>query len=171
MAIGQDKLRLLVFTVHDRDCALPCEAVREVLPLPRLWRAPAMPPPVAGLLNLGGDPVPVLAMDRLLGLVPMGDAPPLGFYAHLLLVEGQGHGRLALLVARAQSVATAPESALRPVSPDSTLNGCVAAEVELDGRLVHLLDAGRLLLEREAQMLEGLRQAEAARLAAWGAPL
>jgi chemotaxis signal transduction protein len=61
-------LQITVFDVCGTACALHRSAAREFLPLPRLWRPPALPRPVAGFFNLGGHAVPVLRLDVLFGL-------------------------------------------------------------------------------------------------------
>ncbi len=48
--------------------ALQLEAVREVVPAPRLTRVPRVPPAVLGVFNLRGEVVPVLDTAALLGL-------------------------------------------------------------------------------------------------------
>ena len=45
-------LQIIVFDVCGTACALHRSAAREFLPLPRLWRPPALPRPVAGFFNL-----------------------------------------------------------------------------------------------------------------------
>ena len=78
--------RSVVFSVSGRVLALPADAVRRVLPLPRLDGLPAAPPVVAGLFRHGDRAVPVLRFDILLGFEP---APP-ALYAPLQLIEREG---------------------------------------------------------------------------------
>ncbi len=76
---------------------LPRSAVREILPLPRLWRPPGAPGALAGFLNLAGHAVPVVDLAILFGL----GQPVTGrqaLYRHLVLL--QGDHPLALLVDR-----------------------------------------------------------------------
>lgn len=166
-----DRLRLVVFAVGDVRCALPSLVVRELLPLPRLWRPPGMPRPLEGFMNLGGEAVPVVALDRLFGIrtAPTEEAEKL-LYRHAILVAG-GHaasaGQVALLVDRALDVVWVPRDRLRPVERSDTLNGCVEAEVEFGDGFVHLLDADRILLEQERAALAELGQAAQDRLAEW----
>ncbi|TXM91155.1 chemotaxis protein CheW [Methylobacterium sp. WL116] len=61
-------LSYLLLDVAGTPCALPRSAAGEVLPLPVLFRPPACGGWLAGFLNLGGEPVPVVDLARLLGL-------------------------------------------------------------------------------------------------------
>ncbi len=157
----------MVFSVADRLCALRRDAVRELLPLPRLSRPPTLPPPLAGFVNLAGEPVPVLALGRLLGLE---EAQPPGLYDHLILLREEA-APAALLVRRVLDLTTPPAGAVRPVADAATLNGCVEAEFDWGGRLVHLLSPTGLLLEQERRALLDLTDAARRRLMAWGGDL
>lgn len=135
----------------------------EVLPLPDLHAPPAGGGPLAGFLNLGGAPVPVVDLARLLGLrdssAPASDDP----YRHILL---DAQGATGFLVDRVEDLITVAETDLRPVAPERTLNGCVAAEVARGGAFVHVLSLTRLLTAEERARLSALAEAAAARLAA-----
>ncbi|GJE34933.1 chemotaxis protein CheW [Methylobacterium oxalidis] len=150
----------LLLDVAGQTCALPREAVREVLPLPDLFQPPTGGSWLAGFLNLGGAPVPVIDLARLFSL-RAGRSEP-GPYAHLVLVA---EGARALLVDRASDLVSVPPEAVRPVEPGQTLNGCVAAEVTVRGRLVHALSLARILTQEESGRLDALARAARARLA------
>lgn len=154
----------LLLDVAGTPCALPRDAVAEVLPLPRLHQPPAGGGPLAGFLDLGGVPVPVVDLARLLGLrdagTPSGDDP----YRHLVLAADR---KTAFLVDRADDLVRVADSAIRPVSESRTLNGCVVGEIAGAQRLVHVLDLGRLLTEEERARLADLTRMRAERLAAF----
>lgn len=156
----------VVFSLESRTCALPQRDVAEILPLARLWKPPGAPALIAGILNLAGEAVPVVSMRALFQL---GDEPP-GLYAHILLLSPSAReARQAFLVDRAMDVVAVDE--IQPVADSDSLNGCVIGELPLrDGGVAHLLAADRILMEEEKLRLGQLRQAEQARLAAWGDP-
>lgn len=156
---GTVRTAYLLLDVAGTPCALAREAVAEVLPLPELFAPPAADGMLAGFLNLGGRPVPVVDLARLLGL---GSREP-GLYAHLVLAASR---EIAFLVDRATDVVSLEAGALRPVAPERTLNGCVEAELALRDRLVHLLGLDRLLTAEESARLSALAQAARERLAA-----
>lgn len=164
-------LQVIVFDVCGNTCALRRQAVRELLPLPRLWRPPGTPRPVAGFFNLGGVAVPVVRLSVLFGL-EMGAADPgTELYRHLILVKGMGRPGLgALLVDRVLDVVEVDGSRLSPVENAGTLNDCVEAEIDLNGRLVHLLSLDRILFAEEQQALAALGQDAQNRLREWTVP-
>jgi purine-binding chemotaxis protein CheW len=163
-------LQITIFDVCGTACALHRSAVREFLPLPRLWRPPALPRPVAGFFNLGGDAVPVLRLDVLFGLQKGGDDPEADLYRHLILIGTGGAGPSALLVDRVLDVATVNAAQLSDVRQAETLNGCVEAEVTWGDRLVHLLSADRILLAEEQQALAEFGRQAQSRLNEWAVP-
>jgi purine-binding chemotaxis protein CheW len=154
----------VVFAVGSARCALRQSEVRELLPVPHLWRPPGLPRTVEGFMNLGGTAVAVVSLAQLFGL---GDgAGEDGLYRHLILLHGE---RAALLVSRVLDVMPAPPERLRRVERSDTLNGCVEAEIETADGFIHLLAADRILLEQEKRMLAELRQDAQARLGEWAA--
>ncbi|MCC2650227.1 MAG: hypothetical protein K0Q60_382 [Microvirga sp.] len=164
-------LQIIIFDVCGTACALHRSAVREFLPLPRLWRPPALPRPVAGFFNLAGDAVPVLRLDVLFGLQKGQDDPEADLYRHLILLGNGGTAGLsALLVDRVLDVATVNTTQLSDVRQTETLNGCVEAEVTWGNRLVHLLSADRILLAEEQQALTELGRQAQNRLDEWAVP-
>jgi|UPI0004BB815F purine-binding chemotaxis protein CheW len=161
-------LQIIVFDVCGTACALHRTAVREFLPLPHLWRPPALPRPVAGFFNLGGHAVPVLRLDVLFGLQRAEKDAEEDLYQHLILIDRfNASGTSALLVDRVLDVASVDPSRLSSVREEGTLNGCVEAEVTWDNRLVHLLSVERILLAEEQQALAELGRQAQNRLSEW----
>lgn len=134
--------------------------MREILPLPHLHRPPAAGSMLAGFVDLGGVPLPVLDLARLLGLREAAPAPDP--YRHLLLAADRAS---VFLVDRVQDLVHVPVEAIRPVDGHETLNGCVVAEIARGEALVHVLAMARILTARERGRLAELTAREAARLA------
>lgn len=151
----------LVLDVAGTPCALPRDAAAEILPLPELQAAPASGGWLAGFVNLGGRPVPVLDLAALLGLGR--GALEADLYAHLVLARD---GSVAWLADRVTDLVGVPASAHRPADPAVSLNGCVAAGLALGDRLVPALDPARLLTEAERMRVEAQARAAAERLSA-----
>ncbi|WP_309296453.1 chemotaxis protein CheW [Methylobacterium frigidaeris] len=148
------------------ECALPRRAVREILPLPRLWRPPGAPGALAGFLNLAGSAVPVLDLAVLFGLGRPVSAQA-ALYRHLVLLHGEEP--LALLVDRVADFVRVDQAHIRPVADEATLNGCVSAAIRLGERLVHGLAIDRILLAEERDRLAARTRDAQARLAEWAA--
>jgi purine-binding chemotaxis protein CheW len=165
MAAG---LQILLFEVGGIECALRRDEVRELLPLPRLWRPPNLPKPVAGFFNLGGQAVPVVTLGILFGIEARSGNAEAEAYRHLMLVDRlSGTGPAAFLVDRVLDLVTLQSDRLSPVGESETLNGCVEAEIEHEGRLVHLLSLQRILLAEERQSLAELGRTAQDRLSEW----
>ncbi|MCJ2034462.1 chemotaxis protein CheW [Methylobacterium sp. J-068] len=153
----------LLLDVAGVACALARSSVSEILPLPDLHAPPGSGGFLAGFLNLGGVPVPVVDLARLLGLrlvaAPGADDP----YRHILL---DAEGTTGFLVDRVENLFVVEASALRPVSAERTLNGCVVSEIARADTLVHVLGLPQLLTVEERTRLSALTDAAATRLAA-----
>jgi len=163
-------LQIIIFDVGGVDCALRRDAVRELLPLPRLWRPPGTPRPVAGFFNLGGRAVPVIRLDVLFGLEPPERSSEAELYRHLVMVDGLADSApTALLVDRVHDLAEAAPQQLSPVAAQDTLNGCVEAEIDRPDGLVHLLSVERILFAEERQALAELGRQAQNRLSEWTA--
>jgi chemotaxis signal transduction protein len=127
--------RLLTFEVGGSPFALPIAAVAEVTEVGRIAAVPTLARGVAGVVNHHGDALPVLAPGALLPV-----APPLPPARHLLVL------------------ARSPEDGSRFGVPVDCVGGLVDGEPAaalgddpvaerrpLDGRVVSVLDPGRLL--------------------------
>lgn len=157
--------RYAVFSVAGQLLALPADAVRAFVPLPRLQRVPAAPGLVEGLFRYRGEVVPVLRLDGLLGLPRGADH----VYTPLILLKGRDRP-VALLAERVQDIAEVRDDAILPADPALSFNGCAVGSLPAGGgRTATLLAAGRLLTETEERLLDGLRAVEAERLARWSA--
>jgi len=160
---------LVIFDIGGVACALPREEVRALVPVPHLWRPPSAPPIIAGMANIDGHAVPVIRLDVALGLTPAA-LPGGDLYRHLILMDHLlPAGSAALLVDRVLDVSPAPVEAGRP-DPGLSLNGCVEAEFEGNGTLIHLLAAERLLFAVEQEGISTLSRMAEERMGAWGEP-
>ncbi|WP_342150005.1 chemotaxis protein CheW [Methylorubrum sp. SB2] len=155
----------LIVDVAGTPCALPQADIREILPLPRLHAPPTVGGPVAGLLDLGGEPVPVVDLAVLFGL--RDEAATDDPYRHIVLARGRP---LGLLVDRALDVVTVAGGSLKPVDPARSLNGCVVAEFAHGKGLVHLLSLDCVLTFEERARLDAFALSARQRLARFGSP-
>lgn len=152
---------IIIIRIGDALCALDQAAVREVVHLPELAVPPSLPAAIEGVLNIGGDAVLVVELGRLLGRTQAADADPL--YRHVVVLAGGREG-MGLLVDRVEDVRGLDNEVITPVADSSSLNACVQGQVDLDGLIVHLLDAERIFLAAEQARFAEVRAAEQARL-------
>ncbi|MFP5517489.1 MAG: chemotaxis protein CheW [Alphaproteobacteria bacterium] len=169
--------RCVVFSVAGQALALPVEAVRRFLPLPRLDRLPTAPQPVEGVFRYHGEVVPVMRLGVLLDLAAEGAAGgaaggggETGLYAPLILITWQGRPT-ALLVDQVHGDVVLEAEERVASDPSLSFNGCAAGAFpdRVTGRsgTVTLLDTDRLLSEAEGRLLDAFRAAEERRLARW----
>ncbi len=154
---------LVVFHLGEKLAALPLESVQKIVSMADLARPPGLPAPLEGILNFAGASVPVLRLDRLLQL-PVRHP---GLYSMLLLLKGESHNQVALLVDRVSEILHVPNNEVLPVGGEDSFNACVEATVNMRGQLVHVLSPARILLEREHVSLSAFQTIERLRIADW----
>ena len=138
----------LVFQVAGNLCGVAAADVQEIVFLPALTRVPGQPAVLDGFLNLRGRAVPVITLGRLFDLA----APPATLHTPLVILDGRRP--MALAVDRVEEVASVSE--WLPVPENHSFNDCAIAAFQFAGRGATLLDAGRILLEKERQLVAAL---------------
>jgi len=145
-------MKVLIFRVSHCRCCLPTSQVQEVTPMALLSQPPGLPPVLAGILNLGGQGVPVVRLDHLFGLptspVDLGTA----------LVVLRGAPSLALMVDEVVNVREIPLDSDMALASGTTLNDCATGAWDDGYGLVHILSASHLLIEEEHARLEELQE-------------
>lgn len=138
----------LTFRLSGLQFALALGVVREVAPHCALGRPPGCPPVLEGVLNLAGEAVPVLRLDRLLAL-PESAAR----VDSRLVIVADAKGKLALLVDEVVGILELAAGQFLPVSAGDTFNGCVSAQAEFGSEPLYVLNLERLLLNREREAM------------------
>jgi purine-binding chemotaxis protein CheW len=143
-----DEERVFVtLTVADQLCGVPVLAVRDILGEQVITRIPLAPPEIAGSLNLRGRIVTAIDLRCRLQLPP---APP--GHKKMSVVTELGGELYALLVDQVSEVLSLKASAFERNPP--TMERCWVnfsnGIYRLDGRLLVVLDVGRLLALAEA---------------------
>ncbi|MBC7950657.1 MAG: chemotaxis protein CheW [Rhodospirillaceae bacterium] len=161
LVVGADELHsLVIFRMGGQAFAIAVEAVSEVVPFAWLSKPPRMPAFVQGILNLGGAAVPVLRLDRLLGMPSV----TIGLDSSILIMK-TGGAPLGLLVEHVDGVVPAADFQVMALDDRQSFQGCLAAQ--LDGPLgcVHLVSWEKILLEEERQRLGDFQRRAQERLA------
>lgn len=161
LAVGGDELQsLVIFRLGGQPFAIPVETVSEVVPYAWLATPPRMPSFIQGVLNLGGVAVPVLRLDRLLGL----PSAVIGLNASILVMK-TGGAPLGLLVEHVDGVQPKGEFQCMPVDVRQSFQGCLAAQLAGARGEVHLIAWDKVMLEEERQRLEDFQRRAQERLA------
>jgi purine-binding chemotaxis protein CheW len=136
------ELHIVGFKVGRETYGVPITSLHEIVRVPEVTAVPDAPEYVEGVINLRGKIVSVLDLRKRLGETKV--AP--NRKNRILVVEHQG--RLAgLIVDSASEVLKIPPSDVEP-SPTAALEGginCVTGLGKYQGRLIVLLDMGKLL--------------------------
>ena len=135
-------MNVLVFHIGPERYALPLGAVARVLPAARLKALPGAPDYVAGLLDLHGEPVPVIDLSRLAGC----PAEAIRYDTRILLIDLPVAGQLRRLGLQAERVAGVEALAGAPRDP-----GVLAAPWL--GAVAHSGSSGLLQLIEPSQLL------------------
>jgi purine-binding chemotaxis protein CheW len=151
---------LVIFRMGGQVFAIPVETVSEVVPFAWLSKPPRMPSFVEGVLNLGGEAVVVLRLDRLLGM-PSG---PIGLDASILIMKSDA-APLGLLVEHVDGVHPAADFQRMDVDDRQSFQGCLAAQLAGPHGSVHLVSWEKILLEEERQRLGDFQRRAQERLA------
>ena len=138
--------RLVVFHLAGQAYALDLAEVQEIVLMAGLSRPPGLPAVLEGFLNLAGAVVPVVRLDRLFRLPER--AP--GMFTPLLILRNPDH-HVALMVDHVSEILTVTDDAVVRVRENQAFNDCAEGVVTIRDRVVLVLAAGRVLLEKEAQ--------------------
>ncbi len=133
---------VIIFEFAGRKCAAPSRRVREIILMPMLSKGPGLPSILEGVMNLDGAAAAVIRLDRLFGL----EEKKSGLYTPLLVLSG-GETQLALLVDRVWEVKSVAAHEVMSLDGHDALNGCIEAELNIEGETVHLLSVDRIMLE------------------------
>jgi purine-binding chemotaxis protein CheW len=161
VAVDGDELSsIVIFRLGGEPFALSVADVREVVPYAWLAQPPRMPSFVQGVLNLGGVAVPVLRLDRLLGL-PDGEY---GLGASILIMKTAAQP-LGLLVEHVDDVRSSADFQVLPVEETRSLQGCVIGQVHGAPGDIPLVSWQKLLLAEEQLRLAQFQDNAQRRLA------
>ena len=137
-----DEQVYVTLTVAGQLCGIPVLGVRDILAEQPITRLPLAPPDIAGSLNLRGRIVTAIDLRRRLNL-----PPPDPGTKRMSVVAEQGGELYALLVDAVSEVMSLDTALLERNPPTLGRNWALFSNgiFRLDGRLLVILDVGRLL--------------------------
>lgn len=149
---SQDERKFLIFRLGQDEFGLPVEAVDEVARAPdQITRVPKTPKFLEGVVNLRGEVLPVVDQRRRFDMAKSERAG-----RRLIVVRSERH-RAGLIVDSVSEVLGARANAIGP-PPDLTgdITRLIAGVVNLDKRIILLLDPSELLTRAERGLLDSL---------------
>ncbi len=150
----------LTFTLGTELFAVETLSVREIIEYGTLTPIPMMPPSILGVINLRGAVVPVVDLRLRFG----DGATPLGRRTCIVILEvAQGDATQVIGVV-VDAVNAVLEIGAADIEPAPRFGGRLRAEFmrgmgKVDGRLVILLDIGRVLSVDDLALLADLEKA------------
>lgn len=146
----------VIFRVGPESYGLPIGAVQEVVNLPeRLNRIPRAPAFVAGVMNLRGEVVPLIEQRRRFGVE--GASPA----RRRVVVTRVGELRAGFIVDEVSEILQVPVQRLQrtpELAAEASRLFDRIADLEMDGRVILLVDPQQLLDRAEADLLAGLAE-------------
>jgi len=142
---------LVGFRIDEETYGVPIGSVREIVRVPEITAVPNAPEMIEGVINLRGKIIPVMDLRKRFGSA----ANPADKKNRILVVELESR-LLGLIVSSASEVLKIPPSEIE--APGAVFaegeSSYVTGVGKLKGRLVILLDIGRLLRQPEFKKLE-----------------
>lgn len=150
---GSNRMELLLFSLGTSECfGINVFKVREVSRTPFITRTPNMPSGMEGLISLRGNVIPVLSLNRVLGLGEAGDARG----GAMMVTEYSKH-TLGFLVHEVDRIVRVDWDKVH--APENLATGAgtyITAITQLeDGRLVSILDVETILANTFGEAVVG----------------
>jgi purine-binding chemotaxis protein CheW len=140
--VEEQRTKIIIVTLDGHSYAFYGNDIKEILPMTPIYYVPGAPDFILGVINNRGDIESVIAVEKFLGL----PGTPGAKRSRIAIAEKEGV-RSGIRVDSIEDVVDVPTSSIKP--PLSTLDGAgrdlVAGEVQYSGKIIVLLDVGRML--------------------------
>jgi purine-binding chemotaxis protein CheW len=151
--------QFIVFQLGGEEYGLPIGSVDEVVRVPdTLTRLPKAPAFIEGVMNLRGRVVPVIDQRRRFKFVGQGERR-----RERIVVVRIDHMQAGFVVDTVSEVLSIPQNQLRP-TPDLAADGSQVidrvANIEVEGRLILLLNPRELLDRAEKDLLAAMSESD-----------
>ncbi|RJS91597.1 chemotaxis protein CheW [Salinisphaera sp. Q1T1-3] len=132
-------LSLVICRLSDQRFALPMRDVAEVLRVPEIRQMPMTPPALLGLASLRANVVPIVALDRLLGMEQVADETRQG-----RVVVMELDNTLGVRVDDVENVVSLDRDSAQYEATETDDEGIWGYHHDDEGRVVQWLDVGHL---------------------------
>lgn len=150
----------VLFHLGSELFAVDSSLVQEIVPMARLSVPGGAPSMLAGFLNLGGRPIPVIRLHRLLNL----PETSFGLYTQIIILH-HGDGRpVGWIVDRVAQIVTMREADIMSVPGKECFKDCTKGFLAFGDAPVPIMNPDRILLEQERQRMIEFQEMEQGRL-------
>jgi chemotaxis signal transduction protein/chemotaxis regulatin CheY-phosphate phosphatase CheZ len=137
------------FRLHTGEYAIPITRVREIVNLPMVTSLPQSPAYLRGVTNLRGNVIPLVNLRKLINIAENGNG------GGKVIVIVSGRLTFGIIVDGITGVLSIDENAIE--SPEGLSHAHsqeITGVAKLDGRLIVLLDTGKLIPLKDRSLLE-----------------
>lgn len=152
-AAVESALQLVTFQVGPEEYGLDISLITEVIRPLDITPLPHMPRFIRGVINLRGTIIPIVDLRARFGLQATADNAR---KMRMLVIRGAAQGLLGLVVDGVREVLRVPVAAIDPAPAAAKSAGAdfIAGMAKTAGRLVIVLDAGKILTREERASLK-----------------
>ncbi len=159
--------QVVVFEIGSEEYAAPIEQIHEVVKTPKITLVPNGQAFVVGVMNLRGQIVPVIDLEKLFNL-PEAESGDIAAQ-HIIVSEDASHTLFGVSVDRVLEVLRIPEGAIKPTPkmvaariPTDYLDGVVILEntddtadtADKTGRMILLLNLQKIMSDKALSQLK-----------------
>lgn len=143
--------QVVIFSLNDQVYGINIESVLEIIRVESVTRVPGTPEFIEGVINIRGKVIPVMDLCKRFGMPPSGATAT----TRVIIVEAGGV-TVGMVVDSVSEVLRFPTASIEP--PPSMISGAGIEALRgialVDGRLIILLDLGRVMHEEEREQLQ-----------------
>ncbi|MGE5578083.1 MAG: chemotaxis protein CheW [Syntrophothermus sp.] len=149
------EIQVVVFGLGSEEYGLPIEQTREIIRLVSVTRLPMVPPYVEGVINLRGEVMPIVNLQKKLHLAETASTDN----TRIVVVEAAGK-QVGIIVDQVSEVLRVPENAIEPPPPDtiSIDSSFIRGVGKVGERLLIMLDI-EAVLTREFSVVQATNAA------------
>jgi purine-binding chemotaxis protein CheW len=153
---GIEQDQYLVFTTMGQEFGIQAMRIQEISAMVGITKVPKAPPYIEGILNLRGRLMSILNFRKKVGFEPKGQDED----TRLIIVEHAGFP-IGIMVDSVEEVIRIPAETVQKM-PEATATTLAAEYINgvgiLNGRLVILLDAEKVLNKSERAEVDAIRR-------------
>lgn len=145
--------QVVIFNLQDQVYGINIESVLEIIRMESVTRVPGTPDFIEGVINLRGKVIPVMDLSKRFGM----PQSRVSSSTRVIIVEAGGV-TVGMVVDAVSEVLRFPVTSIEPPPPMISGAGIEALRgiALVDGRLIILLDLGRVLHEEEKESLQDI---------------